>query len=241
VTSVKGLGLAASTAPVVAGARTRPPWSSQRAGFIALMVLACGAFVASWTGIHMDLVSLFTGIGNIVHFLRKNLPPKFVDFAHTADEALITFCIAVLGTAFSMVLAVAVGFAAARNTAPHPVARRLARGLIVACRSVPDLVFAITFVEALGVGVLPGVLALALHSVGMLGKVCADNIEQVPPRQTEAVKSTGASRWQVMMTGVVPDLLPIFPSVALYRLDINLPGTVILGYVGAGGIGFLLN
>jgi len=233
--------MAASVAPALQGARTRPPWSRQRAAFLALMALVCGAFAASWLGIHMGFFSLFTGIGNIVHFVGQNLPPQFVDFPRIANEALITLCIAVLGTAFSMVLAVPVGFAAASNTTPHRAVRWVARSVIVACRAVPDLVFAIIFVEALGVGVLPGVLALAFHSIGMLGKVFADNIEQVPPRQTEAVKSTGASRWQVMMTGIVPEVLPTFSSVALYRLDINLRSSVILGYVGAGGIGFLLN
>ena len=114
----------------------------------------------------------------------------------------------------------------------------MGRAIIVACRSVPDLVFAIIFVEAIGVGVLPGLLALACHSVGMLGKLYAESIEQVAPGPPEAIKSTGATRWQQITTGVVPQVLPSF---ALYRLDINLRSSVILGYRGAGGIGFLLN
>ena len=117
----------------------------------------------------------------------------------------------------------------------------MARGIIVACRSVPDLVFAIVFVEALGIGVLPGVLAIGLHSVGMLGKLYAEGIEQVPEQPRQAVAATGASRLQNLATSVLPQILPSFSSVTLYRLDINLRGSVILGYVGAGGIGFLLN
>jgi phosphonate transport system permease protein len=148
---------------------------------------------------------------------------------------------AIVGTAMSAVLGVIVGFLAARNTTPHPAVRWVARGIIVLCRSIPDLVFAIIFVEALGVGVLPGVLALGFHSVGMLGKLFAEAIEQVPEQPREAVTATGAGRLQNLATSVWPQVMPAFSSITLYRLDINLRSSVILGYVGAGGIGFLLN
>ena len=95
--------------------------------------------------------------------------------------------------------------------------------------------------EALGVGVLPGVLALGFHSVGMLGKLFAEAIEQVPEQPREAVTATGAGRLQNLATSVWPQVMPAFSSITLYRLDINLRSSVILGYVGAGGIGFLLN
>jgi phosphonate transport system permease protein len=130
---------------------------------------------------------------------------------------------------------------AARNTTVHPAARWVARALIVLCRSVPDLIFAIVFVESIGIGVLPGVLALGFHSVGMLGKLYAETIEQAPEQPREAVAATGASRLQGLMTSVAPQVLPAFSSITLYRLDINLRSSVVLGYVGAGGIGFLLN
>lgn len=219
----------------------RPPWTGRRTGFTALIVLGTGLFIASWLGIHMGLLSLFGGIGNIVRFLGQNVPPQFVDFGHTAYEALITVCIAILGTSFAVLFSLPVGFMAARNTTVNPAVRWVARAIIVACRSVPDLVFAIIFVEALGVGVLPGILALAFHSVGMLGKLYAEAIEEVPVGPPEAVRSCGARRLQIVMTSVVPQVLPSFSSMALYRLDINLRSSVILGYVGAGGIGFLLN
>jgi phosphonate transport system permease protein len=102
-------------------------------------------------------------------------------------------------------------------------------------------VFAIVFVEAMGIGVLPGVLALGFHSVGMLGKLFAESIEQVPPEPRQAVTATGAGRMQNLATSVVPQVLPSFSSITLYRLDINLRSSVILGWVGAGGIGFELN
>ncbi len=233
--------MAVASWPVPGRARVHPPWTKQRTGFTVLLLVWLGVFIFSWRYIQMTFLTLFTGVGNIVHFLAQNFPPQFVNFAQTVNEAVITLGIAVLGTAFAFVLSVPVGLMAARNTTLHPAVRWVARAIIVACRSIPDLVFAIIFVEAIGIGVLPGVLALACHSVGMLGKLYAESIEQVAPGPTEAVKSTGATRWQQVTTGVVPQVLPSFASIALYRLDINLRSSVILGYVGAGGIGFLLN
>jgi phosphonate transport system permease protein len=224
-------------APLV---RTLPPWTRQRVGMAVLGVAAVAGVVAGWHDIGMGVLPLFTGIGNIFRFVGQTMPPDFSDFGHTIDLVLITVCMAIIGTALAAVLAVPVGFMAARNTTVHPAARWVARAIIVACRSVPDLVFAIVFVEALGIGVLPGVLALGLHSVGMLGKLYAEAIEQVPEQPREAVAATGASRMQNLATAVLPQVLPSFSSVTVYRLDINLRGSVILGYVGAGGIGFEL-
>jgi phosphonate transport system permease protein len=221
--------------------RTAPPWTGQRVGLIVLVVVTIVGLVAGWRYIGMGVVPLFTGIGNIFKFVGQTVPPDFADFPHTLNQALITVCMAVVGTAMSAILGVIVGFLAARNTTPHPAVRWVARGLIVLCRSIPDLVFAIIFVEAIGVGVLPGVLALGLHSIGMLGKLYAEAIEQVPQQPREAVAATGAGRLQNLATSVWPQVMPAFSSITLYRLDINLRSSVILGYVGAGGIGFLLN
>lgn len=233
--------MATAVPSVRVGTRTAPPWTKERAGFLLLLVVGAALLVLSWHGIGMGVLPLFTGTGNIVHFLAQTVPPQFVDFGHTANLALVTLCMAILGTALSVVLSIPVALMAARNTTLHPALRWVARAVIVVCRSVPDLIFAIIFVEAIGIGVLPGVLALAFHSVGMLGKLYAEQIEQVAPGPPEAMKSTGATRWQGIMTGVVPQVMPSFSSIALYRLDINLRSSVILGYVGAGGIGFLLN
>ncbi len=232
-----------ATAPAQAQlpGRLTPPWTRQRIGLTLLAGTAVVLLVVSWREIGMGVLPLFTGIGNIFRFLRKCVPPQFYGFGHTVDLALITACMAVLGTAFAAILAIPVGFMAARNTTVHPAARWLARAIIVVCRSVPDLVFAIIFVEAIGIGVLPGVLALSFHSVGMLGKLFAESIEQVPPQQREAVTATGAGRMQNLATSVVPQVMPSFSSITLYRLDINLRSSVILGWVGAGGIGFELN
>jgi phosphonate transport system permease protein len=104
----------------------------------------------------------------------------------------------------------------------------------------PDLLFAVLFVRALGIGVLPGILALALHSIGMLGKLFADAIEQADPGPREAVRSTGAGYFPEMLNAVVPQVIPSWIGTFVYRIDINLRMSVVLGFVGAGGIGFAL-
>ncbi len=235
------MAIAPGRVQVGAPARIKPPWTRQRIGLTALTGTALILVVLSWREIGMGVLPLFTGVGNIFRFLSKCVPPEFAGFGHTIDLALVTACMAVVGTALAAILALPVGFMAARNTTVHPIARWIARSLIVVCRSVPDLVFAIVFVEAIGIGVLPGVLALGFHSVGMLGKLYAEQIEQVPREPREAVTATGAGRMQNIATSVVPQVMPSFSSITLYRLDINLRSSVILGWVGAGGIGFELN
>ena len=221
-----------------------PPWTRRRVGaFIGTLVIAV-FFAVSWHEIGLGISPLVSGLGNIFRFIGRTLPPQFTGFAgfrSTISLAWETVCIAFLGTVLAIIISVPLAFLAARNTTPHPVLRWLARGVITLCRSIPDVIFAIVFVESLGIGILPGVLALGFHSVGMLGKLFAETIEQAPPAPGEAVASTGARRLQHLTASVVPHVLPSFSSIAVYRLDINLRSSVILGYVGAGGIGFALN
>lgn len=221
-----------------------PPWTRARVAILVAVALAVVLFVLAWHEIGMGISPFFSGIGHIFSFLKKTVPPEFTGFAgfgHTVTLALQTVCLAVLGTVVAAIISAVVGLCAARNTTPHPAVRWAARAVITFCRSVPDLVFAIVFVQALGIGIVPGILALALHSVGMLGKLFAETIEQVPPQPGEALDSTGAQRLQRVATGVVPQVMPAFLSISIYRLDINLRSSVVLGYVGAGGIGFALN
>jgi len=193
-----------------------------------------------WIFVDMDLVSVFAGLDDINNLVDYMLPPSFADWERALDLTIETFWIAVLGTFIALVLSVPLAFMAARNTTPHPAVYAVARGIIVFTRAVPDLVFALIFVRALGIGVLPGILALALHSIGMVGKLLADAIEQTDTAPREAVDSVGATKFQSIITTIVPQIIPAFISVALFRLDINLRSSTVLGLVGAGGVGLLL-
>jgi phosphonate transport system permease protein len=188
----------------------------------------------------MDLLSVFAGVEDIANLVDYMLPISFAEFDRAIALTLETFWMAVLGTFLALVMSVPLAFMAASNTTPHPLAYAISRGIIVFCRAVPDLLFAVIFVRALSIGPLPGILALAFHSIGMVGKLLADAIEQTEKLPREAVTSVGASRLQTIIATVVPQIVPAFVSVALFRLDINLRSSTVLGLVGAGGVGLLL-
>jgi phosphonate transport system permease protein len=137
-------------------------------------------------------------------------------------------------------LSLPLGFLAARNTSPHPIVFYCARTLLNGLRSVPELIMGITFVAAVGFGALPGVLALGLHSVGMVGKFFAEAIEHVDEAPVEAADASGATSLQVLYHAVLPQVLPQFAAVAIYRWEYNFRASTVIGMVGAGGIGFEL-
>lgn len=203
-----------------------------------------GAFallaVWAWIFVEMDLFAVLGGITDIANLVDYMLPANFDAFDRALELTLETFWMAVLGTFLAILMSVPLAFFAARNTTPHPVLYSIARGIIVFTRAVPDLVFALIFVRALSIGPLPGILALAFHSIGMIGKLLADAIEQTDKQPREAVASVGAGSIQTIVTTIVPQITPAFISIALFRLDINLRSSTVLGLVGAGGVGLLL-
>ncbi|MEV0821519.1 PhnE/PtxC family ABC transporter permease [Nonomuraea rubra] len=207
-------------------------------GSVALGVLALGHLGVGVGG-------LVSGFGEVVALLARAVPPTLGDPATTFAHVLDTLWMAIAGTALATVLAAVLGVLAAskgRERAGGPgawrkVVRPAALAVIVACRAVPDVVFAVFFVAAIGIGPLPGVLALGLHSVGMLGKLFAEAVEQADTGVREAVAGTGAGPGQRLLAGVLPQVAPAWVAAVLYRLDINFRGSVLLGAVGAGGIG----
>ncbi|WP_112160993.1 phosphonate ABC transporter, permease protein PhnE, partial [Klebsiella pneumoniae] len=151
-----------------------------------------------------------------------------------------TLAMSIAGTAIAVVCSLVVAFVAARNTAPHPLVFGVARVLLNALRSVPELIMGIIFVAAVGFGALPGVLALGLHSVGMVSKFFAEAIEHVDEAPVEAARAAGATPMQVLLHAVLPQVTPQFADVAIYRWEYNFRASTVMGMVGAGGIGFEL-
>ena len=157
---------------------------------------------------------------------------------HMLDIILITLALTVLGTALAALLSIPVAYGAARNTTPHPVVLAICRGLGVVARAIPDAAIAVFLVFLwFGAGILPAIVAVGLHSVGMISKMFADAIEQTDEGPRTAIRSTGGTRTQQFWSGVFPQVLPAWVAIVLHRADINLRGTVILGYVGIAGIG----
>jgi phosphonate transport system permease protein len=186
-----------------------------------------------------DPVRLARGVPWILDFLRRMLPPDLQVLPSALAGALITVEIALLGTAVAAALALPLGFLSARNVAPPPLFYP-ARAVLNLFRSVDTLVYALVFVAAVGLGPFPGVLAVVAYTTTSLAKLYSEAIEGIDPGPVDAVTATGATRLQVLRFGVVPQVLPLFLSYVLYRLETNIRAATVLGFVGAGGIGFYL-
>ncbi|MBL7495018.1 phosphonate ABC transporter, permease protein PhnE [Frankia sp. CNm7] len=223
-----------------AGPAIRPPVTRNGVQLTLTALFGVVAVVLSVWRLDLEPAELTDAFGDLGRLLKRMWPPVFDDPGRIAELALETLLIALIGTVFAAVLSAPLALLAARNTAPNRAVQAVARGIITFCRAVPDLVFAVLFVRAMGIGVLPGIMALAVHSVGMLGKLFADAIEESSPDPREAVRSTGAGPLRELVSGVLPQVVPSWIATFIYRIDINLRTSVVLGYVGAGGIGFAL-
>ena len=202
--------------------------------FVVLMALAW----AAWdTG--ADPVRLIRGLPWLLEFVRRMMPPDLRVLPAAVAGAVTTVEIALLGTAVAAVLALPLGFVSARNVAAPPIFHA-ARAALNFLRSVDTLVYALVFVAAVGLGPFPGVLAVIAYTTTSLAKLYSEAIEGIERGPVDAITATGATRLQVLRFGVLPQVLPLFLSYVLYRLETNIRAATVLGFVGAGGIGFYL-
>lgn len=169
-------------------------------------------------------------------------PPRWEYITQLGRPIWDTINIATLGTIIALFLAVPVAFLAARNTTPSAlIIRPIALLIIVSTRSINSLIWALLLIAIIGPGVLAGVVAIAIRSIGFCAKLLYEAIEEIDTKQVEAITATGASRWQVMAYGIVPQIMPAFAGIAVFRWDINIRESTVLGLVGAGGIGLQLS
>jgi len=202
-----------------------------------------GAIAVLWftaAQIGLSPIALLKGAPFMADFFSRMFPPDLAHLALLRDATIETLQIAVWGTLIAILLSIPLAFLGARNTTPHIVVFHLTRLLLNALRSINELVFALIFVSAVGLGPFAGVLAIALHATGMLAKFCAEEIEGVDRGPVEAMQATGAGRLQVILYGIVPQVVPAFVSYSVYRFDVSIRAATILGLVGAGGLGFSL-
>ena len=172
----------------------------------------------------------------------RMVPPDWLYIRALGRPVWDTINIATLGTLISVLFAIPVAYCAARNTTPSvAVVRPIALFIIVSSRSINALIWALMLVTIIGPGVLAGIIAIALRSIGFCAKLLYEAIEEIDEGQVEAVRSTGASGAQVTAYGIVPQVLPAFAGISVFRWDINIRESTVLGLVGAGGIGLPLN
>jgi len=183
---------------------------------------------------------LITGAYGMADIVRRAMPPDFAKIDMVWWPALETIDLAIFGTLGGVIMAMPLAILAAVNVTPSRWLYSAARGTIGFARAVPDLVWALLFVTAVGLGPFPGALALSVHSIGMLGRLFAETIEHMDMAPIDALTLTGARRVQVFSHGIIPSILPSLLGIALYRFDENIRSSLVLGFVGAGGIGFEL-
>lgn len=205
-----------------------------------LLVTLAVVLVASWYVGLLDLGTLANGVPAIGTLMAESMPPDFSNIRDWIAPLLDTLAMSIAGTAIAVLFSLPLAFLAAANTAPHSLVFRATRVLLNGLRSVPELIMGIIFVAAVGFGALPGVLALGLHSIGMVGKFFAEAIEHVDQAPVEAARAAGATPLQVLYHAVLPQVLPQFADVSIYRWEYNFRASTIMGMVGAGGIGFEL-
>ncbi|WP_425572662.1 phosphonate ABC transporter, permease protein PhnE [Paraburkholderia heleia] len=229
----------AATAPQAAalgasGLAGKRSWSS-----LALWAIVFVLLGVAWRGADMRPLDLFSDSANMGTFARGFFPPDFTEWRTYAHEMWVTLAVALWGTALAIVCAVPFGLMSAHNLAPawvlHPVRR-----LMDACRAINEMVFAMLFIVAVGLGPFAGVLALWVHTTGVLAKLFAEAVEAIDPRPVEGVRATGASPLDEIVYGVLPQVMPLWISYALYRFESNVRSAMVVGMVGAGGIGVVL-
>ena len=241
------------------------PWP--RVGITTIVVLFVALLTYTWgiDGTNAEPAELVEGIPNIVNFTVRLFPPDFavkefdavdvpiVKYFVAAESLRVmnvpeaipaiieTLQMAIIGTTLAVVASVPFGLLAARNTSPHPSIYQGTRMILNFNRAVPEIIWALIFVAAVGLGPFAGVMALAIGGIGSLSKLFAEAIESIDPQQVLSIKATGANNLLSFAFGVVPQAAPLVASYSLLNFEHNVRAASILGIVGAGGIGFILN
>lgn len=210
---------------------------------VGLLALVAVHWVAvSSTDFYLE--RLVAGWSNIVSFFAEAVPPD-LDWDNVIrpglDGLLTTLWIGLLGTTFSIPFAAVLAMGAARTVTSNRIIYQACRSILSFLRAVPDIVFALILVTAVGLGPFAGVMALILHNTGVMGKLWAEAVEEADQGPQSALRTAGASRLQQITHATVPMSLPQITGLLLYRFDVNVRSSLVLGLVGAGGIGLLIN
>ena len=202
---------------------------------ILIVVVGCWYYVGLF-----DTERLSEGVPSLFSLVGEMFPPNFSQASTWMKPLFDTLAMSIAGTAIAVLLSIPLAILAAQNTSPHPCVYQMARALLNGLRSIPELIMGIVFVAAVGFGALPGVLALGLHSIGMVAKFFAEAIEHADQAPVEAARAAGCSPLQVIVHGIFPQVLPQMADTAIYRWEYNFRASTVMGMVGAGGIGFEL-
>lgn len=220
---------------------SRPaPSISNISVFVVLALLVIGG-VWSINSLGINVAAIVDSFDNATRFVQRMFPLDFPPLRETAVLVAETLAIVFLATVLAVILSLPAAVFAAKPTTSGPVMRWFSRAAIVIARALPDLILAIVFLRMFGLGPLAGILAMGIHSVGMCGKLYSDAIEELDDGPSQAIRAAGAGRNQQVWSATIIQLLPQIIATALHRFDINLRASVLLGYVGVGGIGLAIS
>ena len=222
----------------------------------SILIILVVLIILGWalSGTQPDMTQITRGVPPlqaIWNFVAKMFPADYeykdatiagLTFSYplALKYVIETVQMALVGTLLGVILSLPFGLLAARNTSPHPIIYQGSRLLLNLIRAIPELIIALIFVSAVGLGPFSGVLALAVAGIGSKGKLYAEAIEAIDPQQVLAIRATGSGRLHAFMYGVIPQALPLMMSYSLLSFESNVRAATILGYVGAGGVGILI-
>lgn len=229
---------AAAVLPAVPALEAGRRWRIAGRVLIGLAVLALLTW--SWLWAEMAPLTLWQYRGNLAKMAEDFFPADFLSWRFYLRQMGITIAIAVWGTVLAVVAAVPLGLLASANITPWWI-RLPIRRVLDGMRAINEMVFALIFIAAVGLGPFAGVLALFVHTTGILGKLFSEVVEAIDPRPVEGIRATGANALAEISYGVVPQVLPMWISYALYRFESNVRSASVVGMVGAGGIGMVMH
>ena len=216
-----------------------PPsrWTSRR---IALIVVIAIVYWGAIVDTDMRWAEFAAGVPAIVELIGKMFPPDWSYVRELGRPVVETIQIGIVATVFASIFSVPLAFLSARNFSPHPAVYFTCRMILTVFRGISEIIWALLFVVAVGLGPFAGVIALIIFATGVIAKLLSEAIEAVDPGPLEAMSALGASRWKVFLYAAWPQVLPSFLSYSLYYWDHNTRQAVVLGFVGAGGVGYAL-
>ncbi|KPQ29852.1 MAG: phosphonate ABC transporter, permease protein PhnE [Marinobacter excellens HL-55] len=215
---------------------TSPSWF---AWFVILAFVFL--FAQGFSSAEISWDRLVKGARNLTTFIGQAIPPDWSNMDVIANAMLETLYMAIVGVALGIILSVPFALLASSNTSPHPIVRAVTRFLIATMRTIPDLIWALIFVVAVGLGPLAGILAIILDTIGFAARFFSERIEEVRPGPANALTASGAGRVSVIMGAILPETLASMSATSLYSVEKAIRSAVTLGLVGAGGIGVELS
>lgn len=216
--------------------RTRKERLTRYVAVLATIVL----FIICWQALNIRYEFVATAPREVQDLFVRMYPPDMAYSGEVLGPLIETVHIAVLGTFFATLLSIPVAYLAAENTTPSRLTYLIGRLIVTVTRSVSVIIWALLFVLMFGPGFLAGVLAVSIRSIGFIGKLLAEAVEEIDPIQVRAMTATGAGGVQRLIFGVVPQVKPAFVGIVTYRWDMNVRSSTVIGFVGAGGIGLEL-